>query len=522
MATNFPTSLDTNTELPVESASTPLSTNHVINHTNVRDAVKALEAKVGIDNSSTNTSLDYKLSGVTGSDKSASLAGTEALTNKTLTSPKITVGSDAVGDLHYTSNVDGTQSRLGKGTDNQILKMNGSSLNWEDETVTVNASTIAAGIVEEATQAETDAGTAAGGTSARLFVNPSTIAPKFKFGGTGADGALVITSGTTTVDLGGASYYVLNYTSVSITGTGQLAFSNPASAGTIIVIKSQGDVTLTSSTIPNIDASGMGGAGGTGSAQAVTTPVTAGSGTTGIGIIDTLGTHGGQALTGGTIVTANNLYSFSQATMSRGLITLIAGSGGGGGGGGADGNSQGISGGDGGRGGGALQINCGGALNFTSALGISVAGKNGSNGTNKSFTNGAAGTGGGGGGSGGTCFLFYNSLTAITGTINSAGGTGGTGGNATDTGGGGGGVTLLGGKGGGGAGSYAGAGGNGGAETNDTVGTAGSAAGGARAGSGGGSAGSTTYNSTTTKNGAAGGTAGASEDSLKLINYFFS
>jgi hypothetical protein len=39
----------------------------------------------------------------------------------------------------------------------------------------VNASTTTKGIVEEATQAEVDAGTAAGGTGARLFVNPSTL-----------------------------------------------------------------------------------------------------------------------------------------------------------------------------------------------------------------------------------------------------------------------------------------------------------------------------------------------------------
>lgn len=37
-----------------------------------------------------------------------------------------------------------------------------------------NASTTAKGIVEEATQAEVDAGTAAGSTAARLFINPST------------------------------------------------------------------------------------------------------------------------------------------------------------------------------------------------------------------------------------------------------------------------------------------------------------------------------------------------------------
>lgn len=41
-----------------------------------------------------------------------------------------------------------------------------------------NASTTAKGIVEEATQAEVDAGTAAGGTAARLFVNPTTVRAK--------------------------------------------------------------------------------------------------------------------------------------------------------------------------------------------------------------------------------------------------------------------------------------------------------------------------------------------------------
>lgn len=42
----------------------------------------------------------------------------------------------------------------------------------------VNASTTGKGIVEEATQAEVDAGTATGGTGAQLYVNPSTILRK--------------------------------------------------------------------------------------------------------------------------------------------------------------------------------------------------------------------------------------------------------------------------------------------------------------------------------------------------------
>jgi len=48
-----------------------------------------VEAKIGIDSSAVTTSHDYKLSGVTGTDKAVSKTGTETLTNKTLTTPVI-------------------------------------------------------------------------------------------------------------------------------------------------------------------------------------------------------------------------------------------------------------------------------------------------------------------------------------------------------------------------------------------------------------------------------------------------
>lgn len=51
--------------------------------------LNAVEAKIGIDGSAVTTSHDYKLSGVTGSDKAVSKTGTETLTNKTLTAPVI-------------------------------------------------------------------------------------------------------------------------------------------------------------------------------------------------------------------------------------------------------------------------------------------------------------------------------------------------------------------------------------------------------------------------------------------------
>lgn len=175
--TNYPTTLDDATSLPVEAASTALSVNHVTAHQNVQDAIEAIEAKVGVDSSAVTTSHDYKLSAVTGSDKALkSGTSTQSVTGLTLASPKITVGSDAVGDLHYVSNVDGTQSRLAKGNDNQILKMNGTALNWEDEITTVNASTTVAGIVELATTAQVTAGTATGETGAALVVTPDGLA----------------------------------------------------------------------------------------------------------------------------------------------------------------------------------------------------------------------------------------------------------------------------------------------------------------------------------------------------------
>jgi len=58
-------------------------------HSDENDAIEALQAKVGVNGSAVTTSHDYKLSGVSGSDKAASLTGTETLTNKTLTSPTI-------------------------------------------------------------------------------------------------------------------------------------------------------------------------------------------------------------------------------------------------------------------------------------------------------------------------------------------------------------------------------------------------------------------------------------------------
>lgn len=239
-----------------------------------------------------------------------------------------------------------------------------------------------------------------------------------RFGGTGADGALSITSGTTTIDLGGARIVVKNYTSISITGTGVLAFSNPHSDGTLVILKSQGGVTITSSATRAIDLRSMGGAGGAGG--------TANGGDGGNGgspqatIISPVG---GLKGTGGT--NAARTHS-SLAGVGTGIkwITvngkaIQVGPGGGGGGGGGGFNSGGGSAGSaGGRGGGGLFIECAGALNFTGT--IDASGANGTAGTAGSYDGGA-----GGGGGGGSVVILYNTLTSSAGTITTTGGNGG-------------------------------------------------------------------------------------------------
>ena len=107
MATNYPTNLDTLTNPTATDKVSVVS--HADQHANANDAIEALEAKVGADSSAVTTSHDYKLGGVTGSDKAASLTGTETLTNKTLTSPLGITATD-VGLGNVTNNLQVNQA----------------------------------------------------------------------------------------------------------------------------------------------------------------------------------------------------------------------------------------------------------------------------------------------------------------------------------------------------------------------------------------------------------------------------
>jgi len=246
------------------------------------------------------------------------------------------------------------------------------------------------------------------------FIATSTTGSKF--GGTGVDAPLIITSGTTTIDLGGASTLIKNYASISITGTGALAFTNAATSGTSIILKSQGAVTLTSSQAPMISTITIGAKGGTGDGGSGN-PGTDGysfSALKAAGGANSLSATGGNSLASSTL-SFTPLTSFSTQLASKYFLSTN------GGGGGSGAQSSG-NGGSGGRGGGSLIIESGGAFNFTTANGISVAGQNGFAGT-------GSGSGGAGGGAG-TCFIVYSSLVANSGTITVTGGTGNPGGGA--------------------------------------------------------------------------------------------
>ncbi|ANS04830.1 putative proximal tail fiber protein [uncultured Mediterranean phage] len=58
------------------------------------------------------------------------ISSTNTLTNKTLTTPVINIGSDAEGDIYYRTS-GGAFTRLARGSDNQTMMMNGNVPNWE-------------------------------------------------------------------------------------------------------------------------------------------------------------------------------------------------------------------------------------------------------------------------------------------------------------------------------------------------------------------------------------------------------
>lgn len=260
-------------------------------------------------------------------------------------------------------------------------------------------------------------------SSTNKFVTEEGLVFSQKFGGDGSDGDLTISSGTTNIDIGGATTVVKNYESISITGTGVLGFTNPNSDGTTVFLKSKGNVTVTSSATQAIDLRSIGATGGAGGSNS--NSGSNGSASSGQFISISNGGVGGvypagNSAAGGTKLDSS-VYTISQNSLERRVIIITPGAGGGGGGSNLGGGGA-ADGGTGGRGGGALVIECAGALNFTGT--INSSGSNGNNGQDS--VNCSAG--GGGGGSAGMVLIIYNTLIANSGVITATGGNGGNGG----------------------------------------------------------------------------------------------
>lgn len=245
-------------------------------------------------------------------------------------------------------------------------------------------------------------------TTGTLYIGTKLV-PSPYFGGTGTDGALAISSGTTTLNTGGQSVYEKDYTSISITGTGALNFTGTTTAsvktGTTIILRSQGVCTFTSSAMTMIDLRWLGGGPSSGW-------VTLGTGST---VANGGGGSGtGQGGTGQSTVdnSGTGLISVGApggpASPSLSSSTRMVYPGGNNGGGASIAN--------GGFGSGGLYIECAGAYNFTTGgfMGTGQAGV-------------ATGMGGGGGAN---ILVFYASLTADSGTYSLTGGGGNTKGGA--------------------------------------------------------------------------------------------
>jgi len=342
-----------------------------------------------------------------------------------------------------------------------------------------------------------------------------------KFGGDGSDGALNITSGTTTVSAATSPYLIKNYSSLNISAGAVLQLVTSSDYGTVAIIRVLGDCTIAGT----IDArgfgsmAGVGGPGGTsgnGTAgtSATTSDFDSGDGlTTHGGTLGAAGTLGGGAPAAGTGGTKSlsTFYTNSTNTLYGRSFLLTPGAAGGGGGGGASSDSTGGVGGNGGSGGGAVLLECGGVTSFTGT--IKADGGAGVAGTSPSAGSASSGGGGGGGGGGGHVLFLYNSSTALTGTITVTGGAGGNGGNGRDVGAS---SAAQGGAGGGGGGSLISAGGNGG-----NGGTAGGNGSNGTAASGGGTNGTGGTGQNNEGGGGGGGGGGSAGRSLILKNIWF-
>jgi hypothetical protein len=249
-----------------------------------------------------------------------------------------------------------------------------------------------------------------------LTVNGYKVQDGGTFGGDGSDSSYAQSSGTDTMDLGGARVYIMNFTTLSLTGTAKIAFSNPHANGTIVIFRVQGNCTINSSTLPTIDLRGIGAAGGdTGGG----TPVAgndasfnpkdvsmggltgASNGDKGGGGASSIADGTSAAGVGGTAPYPNIGATDADALLLFGYSFILPG-----GGGGAGNEGGGFSASVGGRGGGAFILEVGGTLTLVGSGAINA------NGSDSSAADADGGAGGGG-----AIAVLYRTAGTITGTV---------------------------------------------------------------------------------------------------------
>jgi len=137
MAINYPTSLDNFTNPTASDAMNSVSVPHATQHSDLNDAVEALEAKVGVNSSAVATSHDYKITDL--------VSRVTTLENAEIPDTII----DAKGDL-IVGTADDTAGRLAVGTDGYILVANSgtaSGLEWQANTAASTGKAIAMAFV---------------------------------------------------------------------------------------------------------------------------------------------------------------------------------------------------------------------------------------------------------------------------------------------------------------------------------------------------------------------------------------
>lgn len=153
MSTNFPGGIDTtgpSGSLPVETAATPLSNNHVAAHQNVSDAVIAVQTYLGIIGSAVTSSITYLLTNVLSIDP-----------GHKHTKNSVTLALDDLSDVIITTPVNGNG-----------LTYNGT--NWvNSSTATADASTTVKGVTKLDTAPASPTSPIAVGVNSALFTTSS-------------------------------------------------------------------------------------------------------------------------------------------------------------------------------------------------------------------------------------------------------------------------------------------------------------------------------------------------------------